>query len=36
MRVVDKKMDYTELEVMRQDLSTKVHKHDFEMLSVQV
>jgi len=34
MRVVDKKAEYTDLEVLKQDISTKVHKHDFEMLQV--
>lgn len=34
MRLVDRKPDITELESLRQDLSHKVGRHDFDMLQV--
>ena len=35
-KVIEQKSDRQELELLRQDLVSKVHKHDFEMLNVQV
>lgn len=34
MKVLDRKVDYQELETIKQDIDTKVHKHDFDMLTV--
>ena len=34
--MLDSKLERQELDLVRQDLCTKVHKHDFEMLTVQV
>ena len=36
VRTLDKKVDRQELELLKQDSATKVHRHDFEMLSVQI
>ena len=35
MKVLDRKVDYQELESLKQDINQKTHKHDFEMLQVQ-
>jgi hypothetical protein len=36
IRILDMKTERQDLEVLRQDISTKVHKHEFEMLGVQL
>ena len=32
MKILERKVDYTELEGIKQEINQKVHKHDFEML----
>lgn len=34
MKIVEAKCNKQEIEVLRQDLATKVHKHDLDILNV--